>query len=40
MSKIVVDIIVVIYIEKMFVNCADYMHKKCCEMNYSLRRDI
>ena len=29
--------------EKMFnidVNCTDYMHKKCCETNHSLYRDI
>ena len=28
---------------KMFninVNCTDYMHKKCCETNYSLCRHI
>ena len=38
----VVDVEVNIF-EKMFninVNCTDYMHKKCCETNYSLCRDI
>ena len=47
MNKIVVNVIVVIILLmlmsiflKMYVNCTDYMHKKCCETNYSLCHDI
>ena len=42
--KIVINVDVNVNIfETMFnsnVNCTDYMHKKCCETNYSLCRDI
>ena len=47
MNKIVVSVIVVIIlyivdvnVNILLVNCTDYMHKKCCETNYSLCRDI
>ena len=46
MNKIVVNVIVIIYIVDVKLNVnifkmfTDYMHKKCCETNYSLCRDI
>ena len=40
MNKIVVNVIVVDVNVTINVNCTDYMHKKCFEINYSLCRDI